>query len=58
MRDKSLIRRLKSPAIMVFWISTLFLPENPKILCDRLKLLLQEKQVRKNSDIIKKKLLL
>ena len=39
-RDKSLIRLLKSPAITASGNSTIFLPDNPNELCDRLKLLL------------------
>ena len=35
--DKTLIKLLKSPAIMVSGISTTFSPENPNELCDRLK---------------------
>ena len=35
---------LKSPAIMASGVSTIFLPENPIELCDRLKLLLQQKR--------------
>ena len=33
-------------------VTTIFLSENPDELCDRLKLLLQEKYARNNSDII------
>ena len=40
-RDRSLIRLLKSPAVLASGISTLFLPEKPNELCDGLKLLLQ-----------------
>ena len=36
---------------MASGISTKFLPENPNELCDRLKLLLQEKQAVNNCDI-------
>ena len=51
-RDKSLIRFLKSPAIMASGFSTMFSPENPIKLCDRLKILLQEQRVGENSDLI------
>ena len=51
-RDKSLIRLLYPPAIMASRISTIFSPENPSEPCDRLKLLLQEKQAGNDSDII------
>ena len=44
---------LKSPAIMSSGISkTIFLSSDPDELCDRLKLILQEKQAGKNSDIV------
>ena len=43
---------LKSPAIMASGNSTTFLPENPNELCDTFKLLLQERQAGKNSNII------
>ena len=52
-RDKSIIRLLKSPAIMVSGVSkTIFLSSDVKELCERLKLLLQEKHAGNNSDII------
>ena len=50
--DKSLIGLPKSPAIIASDIPTKFLPENLIELCDRLKLLLQEKHARNNSNII------
>ena len=51
-RDKSMMKLLKSPAVMAFVISnTIFLPKNHDDLCDRLKILLQEKPAGKNSDI-------
>ena len=56
-RDKSLKKLLKSPAMMAFGISTLRLPESFYELCDRLKLLLQEEQARKNSDIFNEELI-
>ena len=42
-RDKSPIRLLQSPGSKASGISTIFLPENLIEVCDRLKLLLQEK---------------
>ena len=52
-RDKTLIKLLNSPAIMASGVSkTIFLSRDPNELCDRLKLLLQEKQAGNNSDII------
>ena len=51
-RVKSLIRLLKSPAIKASGFSTIFLPENLVDSCDRLKLLLPEKQDGKKSNII------
>ena len=51
-RDRTLIKLLKSPAIMASGVTTLYLSENPNELCNRLKLLLQEKQAGNNSDII------
>ena len=50
--DKSPTRLLKSPAVKAPAISTMFLPENPNELCDRLKLLLQDKQAGVKSNII------
>ena len=52
-RDKSIIRLLKSPAIIASGVSkTIFLSSDANELCDRLKLLLQEKHAGNNSDII------
>ena len=51
-RDRTLIKLLNSPAIMASGITTIFLSENADELCDRLRLLLQEKQAGNNSDII------
>ena len=51
-RDRTLIKLLKSPAIMASGVTTIFLSENPDEVSDRLKLLLQEKQAGNNSDII------
>ena len=43
-RDKSMIKLLKSPAIVASGATTIFLPENPDELCNRIKLLLQEQE--------------
>ena len=52
-RDRTLIKLLNSPAIMASGVSkTIFLSSDPNELCDRIKLLLQEKQAGNNSDII------
>ena len=52
-RDRTLINLLNSPAIMASGVSkTIFLSSDPNELCDRLKLLLQEKHAGNNSDII------
>ena len=51
-RDRKLIKLLESPAITASGVTTILLSENPDELCNRLKLLLQEKQAGKNSDII------
>ena len=54
-RNGKLIKLLKSPGLMVSvsGISkTIFLSSDPDELCDRLKLLLQEKHAGNNSDII------
>ena len=52
-RDRKLIKLLKSPAILASGVSkTIFLSSDPIELCDRLKLLLQEKHAGNNSDII------
>ena len=51
-RHTSIIKILESPAIMASGVTTIFLSENPNKLCDRLNLLLQEKQAGNNSDII------
>ena len=51
-RNESLIRLLKSPATLISGISTISLPENSNELCDRLKLLLHEKQAGNNSNKI------
>ena len=52
-RDKSMIRLLKSPAIMASGVKkTIFLSSDPDELCERLKLLLHEKNAGNNSEII------
>ena len=52
-RHTSIIKILESPAIMASGISkTIILSSEPNELCDRLKLLLQEKHAGNNSDII------
>ena len=49
-RDKSVIKILKSPAITASGISTVFSPSDPNELCDKLRILLQEKKTGKISD--------
>ena len=52
-RHNSIIKLLEQPAIMASGISKiLFLSSDPDDLCNRLKLLLQEKHAGNNSDII------
>ena len=54
-RDRTLIKLLKSPGLMVSASGvskTIFLSSDPDELCNRLKLLLQEKYAGNNSDII------
>ena len=54
-RDRTLIKLLKSPGLMVSASGaskTIFNSSDPNELCDRLKLLLQEKQAGNNSNII------
>ena len=51
-RDKSLIRLLRSAAVIASGISTIFLPENHFEVCDRLRIIVQEKQAGNNFDII------
>ena len=54
-RDRKLIKLLNSPGLMVSASGvskTIFLSSDPNELCDRLKLLLQEKQAGNNCDII------
>ena len=51
-RHSSLIKILDSPGILASGISkTIFLSSDPNELCDRLKLLLQEKHAGNNSDL-------
>ena len=54
-RDRKPIKLLNSPGLMVSLSGipkTLFLSSDPNELCDRLKMLLQEKHAGNNSDII------
>ena len=51
-RDRTLIKLLNSPGIMASGITTIFLSENADELCDRLRLILQEKNAGNNSNII------
>ena len=51
-RDSTHITLLNSPRIMASGVTTIFLSENADELCDRLKLLLQEKHAGNNSGII------
>ena len=52
-RHASIIKILESPAIMASGVSkTIFLSSDANELCDRLKILLQEKHAGNNSDII------
>ena len=52
-RDRTLIDLLYSPAIMASGFSkTIFSSSDPNELCDKVRLLLQEKQAGNNSDII------
>ena len=50
MRERSHMRLLKSPAIVISGISTILLPENPIEICDGVKILLHEKEAGNNSD--------
>ena len=54
-RDRTITKLLKSPGLMVSASGvskTIFLSSDPDELCNRLKLLLQEKHAGNNSDII------
>ena len=58
-RDRTLIKLLKSPGLMVSASGvpkTFFLSSDPDELCDRLKLLLQEKHAGNDFDIINKEI--
>ena len=51
-RDRTLIKLLKSPAIMASGVlNTMFLSFDPNELCDRLKLILREKHAGNNSNM-------
>ena len=54
--DRTLIKLLKSPAIMASGVSTIFLSADPNELCHRLKSSLQEKHAGIKSDLINKKI--
>ena len=57
-RHNSMIRILDQPAIMASGFSkTIILSSDPNELCDRLKLLLQEKHAGNNSDIINQEII-
>ena len=57
-RDKILTKLLNSPAIMAFGVSkTTFLSFEPNELCDRLKILLQEKHAGNISNIINEEII-
>ena len=51
--DRSFIRLFEFLAVMASGIATMFSSSDLKELCDRIKLILQEKQAGKNSDMIK-----
>ena len=58
-REKFMIKTLKSLALMASGLSkTIFLSSDPNELCNRLKLLLPEKQAEKILTLLIKKLLL
>ena len=60
-RDRKLIKLLNSPGLMVSASGvskTIFLSSDPNELCDRLKLLLEEKHAGNNSDIINKEIVI
>ena len=55
-RDRTFIKLINSPGLMISASGNsnrMFLPSDPDELCDRIKLLLQEKKARNNSDLIK-----
>ena len=54
-RDRTLVKLLKSPRLMISASSvlkTIYLSSDPDELCNRLKMLLQEKHAGNNSDIV------
>ena len=58
-RDRTLIKLLKSPGLIVSASGvskTIFLSSDPNELCERLKILLQEKHAGNNSDLINKEI--
>ena len=59
-RDRTLLKLTKSPGLLIsasgIW-KTIFLPPDPNEICNRLKLLIEEKQAEKNSDIIDEELI-
>ena len=55
-RDRPLIRLLRSPAITTSGNSTVFLPSVTNELCERLWLLLEEKEAGNNFEIINEKI--
>ena len=55
-RDRTLMKSLKSPAIMASGISTVFLSSDPDELCNRKNFLLQEKLAGNNSEFINGKI--
>ena len=58
-RHESMIRLLNQPAIMASGVSTtIFLSADPNELCDRLKLLLQEKHSDNNSNLINEEIVI
>ena len=59
-RDRKLIKLHNSPGLMVSasgFPKTIFLSSDPNELCNRLKILLQEKQAGNNSDIINQEII-
>ena len=57
-RGRTLLYLLESPAIMASGnLDTKFLPSDSDHLCDRLNLLLQEKQAGDNSDVINEEII-
>ena len=57
-RDRSLIKLIKLPAITASGISnTIFASSDPDELCNRLKLVLQEKHAGNNSNIVSEEII-